>query len=106
MRAHDYKDREQAFVKHWFLKHYLQKLALKVAQFQPGTTLNYIDGFSGPWDAVTEDATDDRWAEGQGTDAEKKAWTSAALGTLTGRRPDALAAYTSKFWNGLRFLKR
>src|SRR5262245_51382899 len=46
----DYVGREQAYVKHVVLQKYLQALALKVGQFNPGTTLNYIDGFSGPWD--------------------------------------------------------
>jgi len=58
MDPHDYEGREQALVKHLILKNYLQKLAFKIGQFQHGTTLNYIDGFSGPWDAVTDDASD------------------------------------------------
>lgn len=53
-----YEGREQAFVKHEVLRLYLQRLAFKVGHFQPGTTLNYIDGFSGPWDAVTDDHGD------------------------------------------------
>lgn len=53
-----YEGREQAFVKHEVLRLYLQRLAFKVGNFQPGTTLNYIDGFSGPWDAVTDDHGD------------------------------------------------
>lgn len=53
-----YEGREQAFVKHEVLRLYLQRLAFKVGSFQPGTTLNYIDGFSGPWDAVTDDHGD------------------------------------------------
>lgn len=46
-----YEGREQAWVKHEVLRRYLQRLALKVGGFRPGTTLNYIDAFSGPWDA-------------------------------------------------------
>ena len=53
-----YDGREQAFVKHEVLRRYLERLAFKVGGFQPGTTLNYIDGFSGPWDAVTDDHGD------------------------------------------------
>jgi three-Cys-motif partner protein len=53
-----YIDREQAFVKHFVLRNYLQRLAMKVGHFAPGTTLNYLDGFSGPWDAVSENWTD------------------------------------------------
>jgi three-Cys-motif partner protein len=45
----DYVGREQAYVKHVVLEQYLLALALKVGQFAKGTTLNYIDGFSGPW---------------------------------------------------------
>ncbi len=40
----DYEQREQAYVKHFVLKHYLQQLALKIGSFRGGTTLNYIDG--------------------------------------------------------------
>lgn len=46
----DYRGREQAFVKHTVLQHYVRELALKVGQYAPGTTLNYVDGFSGPYD--------------------------------------------------------
>jgi three-Cys-motif partner protein len=53
-----YVNREQAFVKHFVLKNYLQRLAMKVGHFAPGTTLNYIDGFSGPWDAVSPNWAD------------------------------------------------
>ncbi|MBK8265287.1 MAG: three-Cys-motif partner protein TcmP [Nannocystis sp.] len=54
----DYEGREQAYVKHYVLKHYLEQLALKIGHFRPGTTLNYIDGFSGPWQHATEDLRD------------------------------------------------
>ncbi|MDC0717346.1 three-Cys-motif partner protein TcmP [Nannocystis bainbridge] len=50
----DYRRREQAYVKHYVLEHYLQQLALKIGHYRPGTTLNYIDGFSGPWQQATE----------------------------------------------------
>ncbi len=53
-----YEGREQAEVKHAVLRRYLQRLAFKVGNFQPDTTLNYIDGFSGPWDAVQDDQGD------------------------------------------------
>lgn len=53
-----YEGREQAWVKHQVLRRYLQLLAFKVGGFRSGTTLNYIDGFSGPWDAVKDDHGD------------------------------------------------
>jgi len=53
-----YVGREQAWVKHQVLRRYLESLALKVGGFRPGTTLNYIDGFSGPWDAELDDFGD------------------------------------------------
>lgn len=58
VRRGDYEGREQAYVKHFVLEHYLQQLALKVGHFKPGTTLNYIDGFSGPWQQATQDLSD------------------------------------------------
>jgi three-Cys-motif partner protein len=55
-----YRGREQALIKHLVLERYLRKLAYKVAQFKKNTTttLNYVDGFSGPWDYATTDLTD------------------------------------------------
>jgi three-Cys-motif partner protein len=50
MDPNDYRERPQAYVKHTVLQKYLRVLALKVGQFARGTTLNYVDGFSGPWD--------------------------------------------------------
>lgn len=58
VRREDYARREQAYVKHYVLKHYLRQLALKIGNFRPGTTLNYIDGFSGPWQHATEELRD------------------------------------------------
>jgi three-Cys-motif partner protein len=60
MEASVYEGREQAYVKHFVLAKYLETLALKVGQFQwrHGTTLNYIDGFSGPWKTQDDDARD------------------------------------------------
>jgi three-Cys-motif partner protein len=54
----NYEGREQALVKHLILRNYLQRLAYKIGQFKPDTTLNYIDGFSGPWDAIADDNSD------------------------------------------------
>jgi three-Cys-motif partner protein len=42
-----YADREQAIVKHFVLKEYLEALAFKLGS--QGSTINYVDGFSGPW---------------------------------------------------------
>jgi len=58
MDPRDYEGREQALIKHYVLQHYLERLAFKVGGFRSGTTLNYIDGFSGPWDAVASDGGD------------------------------------------------
>ena len=58
MERGDYRGREQAFVKHFVLQHYLEQLAFKVLQASGGGTLNYIDGFSGPWDSVKDDHRD------------------------------------------------
>jgi three-Cys-motif partner protein len=58
VQADDYEGREAAYVKHFVLEHYLEQLAFKVGRFRPGTTLNYIDGFSGPWQQATEQLRD------------------------------------------------
>src|SRR5262245_54021497 len=56
--SEDYVGREQAYVKHVVLERYLQALAIKVGQFRPGTSLNYVDGFSGPWQSATAELRD------------------------------------------------
>ncbi len=45
--AAHYAGREQALVKHHFLKHYLQSLIHKIASTYDEVV--YVDGFSGPW---------------------------------------------------------
>jgi three-Cys-motif partner protein len=54
-----YAGREQALVKHTVLRSYLQVLAFKLAQSSRSSlTLNYVDGFSGPWRRSAEDSSD------------------------------------------------
>ena len=45
--AEHYSGREQALVKHHFLKHYLESLVHKIASVYDEVV--YVDGFSGPW---------------------------------------------------------
>jgi hypothetical protein len=52
----DYVGREQAYVKHVFLKRYLEALIFKTA-----STYNhivYVDGFAGPWQSANEEFAD------------------------------------------------
>lgn len=51
-----YRGREQSQIKHFILKRYLTAMAFKVAQSRPGqlTAINYVDGFSGPWETQDE----------------------------------------------------
>lgn len=58
MDPNQYKDREQAFVKHFVLREYLQRLVYKVGMFRKGVRINYVDGFSGPWKSASEEHTD------------------------------------------------
>lgn len=53
-----YEGREQSAAKHLMLSNYLEKLAYKVGFHRPGLTLNYIDGFAGPWESKSEDLSD------------------------------------------------
>lgn len=53
-----YAGREQSAAKHHVLEQYLEELAYKVSFFRPGRTLNYIDGFAGPWESHSEDLSD------------------------------------------------
>lgn len=51
-----YHDREQAIVKHFVLREYLEALAFKLGW--QGSTINYVDGFSGPWLSGDEELSD------------------------------------------------
>lgn len=51
-----YTGREQSQIKHYLLERYLTEMAFKVAQSQTNalTAINYVDGFSGPWETRDE----------------------------------------------------
>src|SRR5437868_14659468 len=51
-----YVGREATEIKHLVLRGYLQKLAYKVGMWCK--TLNYVEGFAGPWNAHTADLSD------------------------------------------------
>jgi hypothetical protein len=53
-----YEGREQSAAKHLILSNYLEKLAYKIGFSRPGLTLNYIDGFAGPWQSKDADLGD------------------------------------------------
>lgn len=44
-----YRDREQTYLKHFFLERYLERVAYNIGSFS--TDFVYVDGFSGPWQA-------------------------------------------------------
>lgn len=48
----DYAGREQSYVKHVFLEHYLEALVHKTASRYPHIV--YVDGFAGPWQSANE----------------------------------------------------
>jgi three-Cys-motif partner protein len=54
----NYDGREQTAAKHLVLTKYLEKLAYKVGFSEPNLTLNYIDGFAGPWESNVADLSD------------------------------------------------
>jgi three-Cys-motif partner protein len=51
-----YKGREATWVKHLVLEKYLEKLAYKIGGWC--ATMNYVDGFAGPWHARDEQLAD------------------------------------------------
>jgi three-Cys-motif partner protein len=53
-----YKGREQTFVKHYVLDKYLERLAFKIGMSVADATLNYVDGFSGPWQEQNDQLQD------------------------------------------------
>ena len=52
----EYHDREQTFVKHIILRGYLQKVAYNILSAWDDFT--FVDGFSGPWEARSEEFAD------------------------------------------------
>jgi three-Cys-motif partner protein len=48
--------REATWIKHYVLREYLERLAYKVGSWC--NTLNYVDGFAGPWRAADESLSD------------------------------------------------
>jgi len=53
-----YRGREQSYVKHYVLEKYLERLAFKIGMSSSGATINYVDGFSGPWQHADEQLQD------------------------------------------------
>lgn len=53
----EYEGREQAYIKHYILKSYLQRLFMIIG-LQRHLTINYVDCFAGPWSDETEDLSD------------------------------------------------
>jgi three-Cys-motif partner protein len=52
----EYAGREQAYIKHLFLRQYLGRLVHKIGSF--ADQIVYVDGFSGPWKSGTENYAD------------------------------------------------
>ena len=52
----DYKGREQTFLKHYFLEHYLERVAFKIGSWK--SEFVYVDGFSGPWESTGDNYSD------------------------------------------------
>lgn len=52
----EYVGREQAYIKHLFLRQYLGRLVHKIGSF--ADRIVYIDGFSGPWKSASENYGD------------------------------------------------
>lgn len=55
-----YKDREQTYIKHFFLENYLETVAYHILYYQP--SFIYVDGFSGPWKSQDENFEDTSFA--------------------------------------------
>lgn len=53
-----YVGREQTFIKHAFLRRYLESLAVKVL-YGGWSSFNYVDGFAGPWKIRDEEGCSD-----------------------------------------------
>ena len=56
-----YEGREQTYIKHFFLDHYLEVLALITGSTQYDT-INYVDCFAGPWGSRDREYSDTSFA--------------------------------------------
>lgn len=58
MKSHEYygDDRQQTYIKHFFLERYLERVAYNILSFSEEFV--YIDGFSGPWRSENENFED------------------------------------------------
>lgn len=52
----DYRNREQTYLKHFFLERYLEKVAFHIGYTH--RSFVYVDCFSGPWQSADEDLAD------------------------------------------------
>src|SRR5687768_10469231 len=52
----EYRGREQTFVKHLILREYIERVGWNILSF--ADEFVFVDGFSGPWKARTENYTD------------------------------------------------
>src|SRR5438128_12427723 len=59
-RDASYEGREQTLVKHVVLEKYLERFAMIVGTW--ADTINYVDGFSGPWNLRSENFADSSFA--------------------------------------------
>jgi three-Cys-motif partner protein len=59
-REANYEGREQTLVKHVVLEKYLLRFAMVVGRW--ADTINYVDGFSGPWNLRSENFADSSFA--------------------------------------------
>jgi three-Cys-motif partner protein len=72
----NYTGREQAYVKHYFLSTYIERLLHKVSRSYDQVV--YIDGFSGPWQSEDEDFSDTSFGIAlQALSAAKTTWAKS-----------------------------
>jgi three-Cys-motif partner protein len=74
----EYVGREQAYIKHLFLRQYLGRLIHKIGSF--ADHIVYVDGFSGPWKSGTEHYDDTSFGIALNALTEARGyWSSAAV---------------------------
>src|SRR5256712_13657851 len=59
-REANYEGREQTLVKHVVLEKYLERFTMVVGTW--ADTINYVDGFSGPWNIRSDNFADSSFA--------------------------------------------
>ena len=94
-----YRDREQTYLKHFFLEKYLERVAYNIGSFD--NEFVYVDGFSGPWKSEGENFEDTSFKIA----IEKLRQVREGIFTANGRRLAIRCVFVEKDVEAFRLLQ-